>query len=101
MVLRQQDLQRRQVLKYAGAAAGLLTVGGGITVFLISQTERSEPKPKYLSCQEVNRLLKDYSDNKLDSDLMARVAAHLNRCPPCFARYEQNLQLAQSGSRSV
>ncbi len=99
MVTRQHDMERRQILKYAGSAAGLIMLGGGISGYVMSRNRK--PKSLHLSCQEVVHLMPDYASNNLPSDMMARVAAHLNVCQRCFAAYQQNWHVAHANPRSV
>ena len=45
--------------------------------------------PGGISCQEVVELITDYLDGKLDPQLVQKLEAHLQLCPPCVEYLNQ------------
>lgn len=81
---RRRDFLRTLV---KGSAAVVLLGAGGVVAAQWMQKEQAQRNGE-LACSRVVELLPDYQARRLDSDLMRRVAAHLEKCPSCAAHYE-------------
>ncbi len=82
--------QRREFLRSLGkgSAAVLLLGAGGIVARQWKLKEQSQGNQQ-LACRQVMDLLPEYAAHRLDTDLTQSVAAHLTKCPPCKAHYEE------------
>ncbi len=92
MVENNDDLSRRRWLKRFGASlSALAIVGAGVgSTVAVSRRRRSAESP--LGCKAVKAILTEYSDNRLEPEAMAKVAAHLNLCSSCYNYFHENIR---------
>jgi hypothetical protein len=82
--------QRREFLRTLAksSAAVILFGAGGVVAGRWMLKEQSQGNQQ-LACRQVVELLPEYVAHRLDANLTQKVAAHLAKCPPCRAHYEE------------
>lgn len=82
--------QRREFLRtLARGSAAVVILGSGGVVASQWMLREGAGGHGHLACGKVMDLLPEYAAHRLDTDLTQRVAAHLAKCPPCKAHYQE------------